>query len=101
MPNPVVNQSSPVSWGAVPGAESYEITAQDSLGANILNGGVAVDIGLVLTAPASSWLAGQPAGLGYQLFVRAVRTSAPAEVGPWGQLNVDLVDSLVAPALSA
>lgn len=97
MPNPLVNQNSIITWPAVPGAERYEITAQDSVGTNILNGGVPVDLGNVLSAPVSSWLAGQPVANGYQLFVRAVRDSAPAEVGPYGQLNVDLVASLVAP----
>lgn len=93
--NPQVSLSTVISWTAIAGATSYELTAQNSTGSNILTPNV--DVGNVLTASVSTWLLGSPPATGYQLFVRAKNAT---ESGPWGQLNVDLIASLTAPVLS-
>ncbi len=93
--NPQVMLSTSMEWTVVLGATSYELTAQNSTGTNIL--APKVDVGITFTAPVSAWLAGAPPSSGYQLFVRAKNATT---TGPWGQLNVDLIASLTAPVLS-
>lgn len=93
--NPQVSLSTVLAWTSIAGATSYELTAQDSTGTNILTPNV--DVGNVLSAPVSTWLGANPPATGYQLFVRAKNATG---VGPWGQLNVDLIASLTAPVLS-
>lgn len=80
-----------LEWTAQPAATSYEISAQDGVGTNILP---TTDVGNVTSLPVSTWLTGQPTNADYQLFVRAKNSGG---VGPWGQLDVHLVPGLVAP----
>lgn len=91
-----VNLGSTINWTAITGATSYEIMSQD------LPGGTPhlpapVDVGLVTSAMVSQFLPNGVIGNSYQLFVRA---KAGTDIGPFGQLDVDLTSAFGAPTLS-
>ena len=99
--NPQVTLSSTIAWTAVPSATSYVIASQDSAGTPIL---AETNVGTDLSRPFTDFVPVPVIGETFQLFVKAIidtnADGTPEEVGPWGQLNVDVVGQLTASSLS-